>query len=281
MAAIAVCLHLQNERPLTGAAPIRRLFRRRLDRQHVHSVDLGAGDAEAVAAPVELGRRRGALDGGAHAVAVVLNDVDHRQLPQLGHVEGFVDLALVDGAVAAIGVTDATVVLVLVGEGETGAERDLGADDAVAAEEVLFAAEHVHGAALALGIAAPAAGQFRHHPFRIHVAGEHMAVIAIRGNHRVVAAGRRHHADDDRFLADIQVAEAADQAHAIELPRLFLETADQQHLAVVMEKVVGARGLAFFAGAFSGRSFPRRFSRGGFFGSALPALGRLLGGGFR
>jgi hypothetical protein len=39
----------------------------------------------------------------AHGVFVVLDDVDHRQLPELGHVEALVDLALVGRAVAEIG----------------------------------------------------------------------------------------------------------------------------------------------------------------------------------
>ena len=47
------------------------------------------------------------------------------------------------------------------------------------------------------------------------------------------------HADDDRFLADIEVAEAADQAHAVELAGLLLEAADQQHLAIVLEQFFG------------------------------------------
>ena len=36
-------------------------------------------------------------------------DVDDRQVPQLGHVEGLVDLALVDRAVAEIGQADAAI----------------------------------------------------------------------------------------------------------------------------------------------------------------------------
>ena len=40
------------------------------------------------------------------------------------------------------------------------------------------------------------------------------------------------HADHDRFLADIEMAEAADQPHAVELARLLLEAADQQHVAI-------------------------------------------------
>ena len=55
------------------------------------------------------------------------------------------------------------VAAIVVGEGEAGAERDLRADDAVAAVEGLLHGEHVHRAALALGIAAAASGQFGHH----------------------------------------------------------------------------------------------------------------------
>ena len=33
------------------------------------------------------------------------------------------------------------------------------------------------------------------------------------------------------FLADIEMAEAADRAHAVELAGLFLEAPDQQHVA--------------------------------------------------
>ena len=133
-----------------------------LDRAHVHAVDLLAGNAERDAALREIGLRRGALDRGAHGVAVVLDDVDDRQLPELGHVEALVDLALVGRAVAEIGQRDVVVAAVLVGEGEAGAERDLRADDAVAAVEVLLVGEHVHRAALAARIAAAAAGQLGH-----------------------------------------------------------------------------------------------------------------------
>ena len=43
---------------------------------------------------------------------------------------------------------------------------------------------------------------------------------------------RHLHADDDGFLADIEMAEAADQPHAVHLARLLLEAADGQHGAV-------------------------------------------------
>src|SRR5690606_12798355 len=45
----------------------------------------------------------------------------------------------------------------------------------------------------------------------------------------------------DRLLADVEMAEAADQAEPVELARPLLETADEQHLLVEMEQLVGAR----------------------------------------
>ena len=59
-----------------------------------------------------------------------------------------------------------------------------------------------------------------------------MAVVAIGGDDAVTLFHRRHDADDDRFLADVEVAEAADQPHAVHLARLLLEAADQQHVAI-------------------------------------------------
>ena len=106
---------------------------------------------EGHAALREIGLGRGARHRSAHRVAVVLDDVDDRQLPQRGHVEALVDLALVGGAVAEIGQRNILVAAIAVGEGEAGAERHLRADDAVAAVEMLLLGEHVHGAALALG----------------------------------------------------------------------------------------------------------------------------------
>ena len=90
----------------------------------------------------------------------------------------------------------------------------------------------MHRAALALGVAAAAAGQLGHDAFGVHAAGQHVAVVAIGGDHLVAVLERHLHADDHRLLADIEVAEAADMAHAVELAGLLLEAADQQHAAI-------------------------------------------------
>ena len=160
-------------------------------------------------------------------------------------------------------------------EREAGAERDLRADDAVAAVEAMLDAEHVHRAALALGNAGGAAGQLGHDHLGVDAIGEHVAVVAIAGDDAVASdLHRRLQADRDRFLADVEVAEAADQAEAVELPGALLEAADEQHLLVEVEQLVLRRlvalGLvrAFPVGRCGrGRSRRRlcgRFSRLGF-----------------
>src|SRR5262249_43301398 len=119
-----------------------------------------------------------------------------------------------------------------VGKSETGSERNLGGHNAMSAVERLLDREHVHGSALALRIAVLAAGQLRHHAFGIHAAGQHVTMVAIAGNDGVARLDCHLHPDDDRLLPDIEVAKSPDQAHAVELTRLLLEPADQQHLAI-------------------------------------------------
>ena len=67
--------------------------------------------------------------------------------------------------------------------------------------------------------------------------------------------------DRDRFLADVEVAEAADQPEPVQLPGALLEAADEQHLLVEIEQFVLRRliarrlGRAFAIGAARGRRF--------------------------
>ena len=84
------------------------------------------------------------MNGRAHGVAVILDDVDDGQIPKLGHVEAFVDLALVGCAVAEIGAADVAVLCIFIVESNTSAERDLRTNDAVTAVEMLLLREHVH-----------------------------------------------------------------------------------------------------------------------------------------
>jgi hypothetical protein len=91
-------------------------------------------------------------------VFVVFDDVDDGQLPQRRHIEALVNLTLVNGTVTEVADIDLAILGVFMSEGQTGTDRNLRADDAMAAEELLLAAEHVHRSALALGITPAPAG---------------------------------------------------------------------------------------------------------------------------
>ena len=128
------------------------------------------------------------------------------------------------------------VVAVAVGQRQAGSQADLGAHDPVAAVEIGFGREHVHRAALSARRPRGAAGEFRHHLLGIHAARQHVAMLAIAGDHLIPWLLRRLDADGDRLLADVQVAEATDQSHAVKLTRPLLEAADQQHVPIVFQQ---------------------------------------------
>ncbi len=65
-----------------------------------------------------------------------------------------------------------------------------------------------------------------------------MAVVAIAGDDLVTLLQRREDADDHRFLAYVEVAEPADEAHAVELSGTLLEAADQHHVGERPAKLV-------------------------------------------
>ena len=124
-----------------------------------------------------------------------------------------------------------------------------------------FGAEHVHRAALAPGVAVGPPREFRHHAVGGHAAGKHVAVVAIGGDDRITFAEGRLHADHHRFLADIEMAEATDHAHPVELAGLFLEAPDAQHQAVMREQVDAGRCGGLFLARTRG---PRAFAGCGF-----------------
>src|SRR5215472_5811318 len=240
MATVAIGAHLEDLRPLPAPCTRHRALAGVFHCRDVHTVDLLAGNAEHRPAAIKLFCARArAPDMGPHGVAVILDDVEDRQLPQRGHVEALIDLALIGGTLAEISKADAVVSSIFVGEGDTGAERRRRAHDAVPAVEIPLDREHVHGAAFAFGVAMAASGKLSHHALRLHAGREHMAMIAIGGDDLVSGLDRHLHADDDSLLADIEVTESSDEAHAIELASLLLEATNEQHQAIGGQFLLG------------------------------------------
>ena len=185
------------------------------------------------------GETRG--DGGAHAVAVVLADVDDRQLPLRRHVERLVEGALVRRGVAEEAHRDAVFVAVLRRRRPCpAASGNLPADDAVAAVEVVLDVEDVHRAALALAVAA---GRGRTAPPSPCPASAPRA-SGCRDRGRRPACSRRDGAPrwrrPPRPPARCRGGRSRDLPQAVRLPRALLEAPDEVHLPVHrQEQVLG------------------------------------------
>ena len=103
------------------------------------------------------------------------------------------------------------------------------ADNGVSAVHVILAIEEVHRAAETARAAGFLAEQFGHAGIWACAARERMGVVAISGDDVIVVARGCDRAADDRFLANVKMAEAADLLGLILLTGAFFETPDQQH----------------------------------------------------
>ena len=65
-----------------------------------------------------------------------------------------------------------------------------------------------------------------------------MAVVPVAGDDLVAVALDGRHAHRNGFLADVKMAETADQTHAVELAGALLEPPDEQHRAVVAQPLI-------------------------------------------
>ena len=179
-----------------------------------------------------LGRSRGEL-----GVAVVLAEEDHRQLPDGGEVQGFVEGALRHRPVTEERHGHAAVGAELRRRRRPRRDRQAGGDDAVGAEDPELRVGDVHGAAAAAVRALVLAHQLGEHPGRVQALGQAVAVAAVGRGDDVRRAQGPARADGRRLLPDGEVDEAGDFAVAIERGHPLLEAADQQHPALHLDEV--------------------------------------------
>ncbi len=59
--------------------------------------------------------------------------------------------------------------------------------------------------------------EFGHDAARVHAAGQHVSMVTVGGDGLVTLDGGHFPCPPHSFLSDIEVAEAAEQAHAIKL----------------------------------------------------------------
>jgi hypothetical protein len=111
--------------------------------EHVHPVGDLFRHVVGASPAIHVPHCRGALERGAHPVAVVLHYEHHGELPQRRHVERFVERADVDRRLAEEADGDLVGAAVLGGEGGACRQRQVCAHDAVPAEPPLPAEQPV------------------------------------------------------------------------------------------------------------------------------------------
>ena len=158
-----------------------------VDGQHVVAVEVDAGHSVARAAVGHAGVARGVSEGHLGRVLVVLADEEDRQLPDAGHVEPFVEGAVVDGSIAEK--RDGHAIALQQHEAVSGAGRleDAGPDDAAGAHHADFGGEEMHAAAASLRAAGGAAEELGEQLARREPLGQGMAVTAVRAEDDVFA----------------------------------------------------------------------------------------------
>ena len=190
----------------------------------------------------------------AHRVAVVFDDVDHRDVEERRHVQALVEATLVHRAVAHEAHRRALHSLVFQCVGEAEAERRLPADDAVAAPVVFVRREEVHRAALALRAAGGLAKQFGHALVHGHSDCESMAVATVGGDDVIVVAHERYASYGHGFLAIVEMQEAAHFFLRVLPQRLALEAADAHHVGEEPQLSLGGKfGVDRSRGKIGGR----------------------------
>src|SRR3569832_662255 len=211
---------------------INRNLRGGVDLLDVLAIDLIGRDVVAAYALVLIAHRGRAVDARADAVEIVLAHEQHRQLPQRRHIERFVEGALVVRGVAEEADRDLVGLLHLDGLGHADRERERAADQRVAAHEMMFDVEDVHGAAAALARSRLFSVELGHHLFGIGAALDGVDVVAVTGDHVVMTRTRRlQHAVAAGLLAGIEMEESTDLALHIGFVAALLKTPREKHLA--------------------------------------------------
>src|SRR5690348_16664573 len=137
--------------------------------------------------------------------------------------------ALIDCAVAKEAKGDPIFVAIFRSERQSSGKRNVRPDNRVPAVHVILFVEKVHRAAKSLSAAGRLSEKFGHTRVGAGSARQGVAVIAISSNNVIVGTDGSDRADHNGFLADVEVAKAADLLRLILLARAFLETANQQH----------------------------------------------------
>ena len=165
------------------------------------------------------------------------------EVPQLSHVECLEHLTLVGSTVTVQDDASVGLLVVLLGESQTGTNGHLGTDDTVATVEVLR--EHVHGATLAVGNTLPAAQQLTDDRPNRTTAHHSETVAAISSDDLVLAVDSVLNTNSNSLLAGGQVAETTNLLLLVQAIGSHLHATHGDHVAVHLLQLIlgGLQGV--------------------------------------
>src|SRR5690606_23276152 len=150
---------------------------------------------------------------------------------------GFVEVTVVGRAVTNERERDRASVVVLRFEGDAGCQRQVTADDGIAAPEVVFTRGKVHGAALTTAYAGRLTHHFSHEWLGVDAARQGDAVVAIGGNDVVFLAERCQRTHTDGFMTAVEVQVYAGNALLfVQVVARVLKFAYQDNLPVPFQQ---------------------------------------------
>lgn len=139
---------------------------------------------------------------------LTLTAEENGQVPELGHVEGLEDLTLVGGTVTVENDGGVGLLVVLLGEGQTGTDGHLGTDNTVTTVEVL--GEHVHGTTLAVRDTLTTTEKLTNDGLDGTTTHHSETVATVGGNNLVHTGDGVLNSDSDGFLSGREMTETPD-----------------------------------------------------------------------
>ncbi len=174
---------------------------------------------------------------------VVLADEQNRQLPDGGHIQAFVERAVVDRAVTKKCHGNATRFHQLRTVAAAARLQNTWTDDAAGPHHADLRREQVHRAAASPRASGCATEQFSHQFSWRHPLGQRMPMPTMRAEDRIVVCEMRTNSRRNSFLANIGVARAEDQPALMAAREFLFRLSDDLHRPIKRKDGNGEWGI--------------------------------------
>lgn len=180
-----------------------------------------------------------AMDLGRDAIAVVLNEPDHGQMPSGSHVQRFMEGAFIGGAIPEAAYADGVITHDLGSQSTAGGDELASTNDAVCAQVVhLLHISDVHGAALALTIAGDLAEQLSHSQLSVCTSGDCVAMTTMGGSEIIFGLDGCEGACFSCLLTDAQMNVACQHALGEAVCCVLFKCTNPNHSPVKLHQLI-------------------------------------------